>query len=122
MPENTDALWDLALAQEKNNKLDAAIKTYDQLLRFQPRFETGYYNRGRLKLLLKDYDGAIKDFQRTLQIETRFVDAYNEIAIAHIQQGLYDEALEDLQTAAKVNTTNKIVNSNLAKLQAHMKK
>ena len=118
LPENTDALWDLALAQEKNGKLDAAIKTYDQLLKFKSEFETGYYNRGRLKLLQKDFDGAIKDFRRTLQIESRFVDAYNEIAIAHFQQGMYDATLEDLQTAAKVNTTNEIINSNLAKLQA----
>ena len=72
----------------------------------------------RLKLLQKDFDGAIKDFRRTLQIESRFVDAYNEIAIAHFQQGMYDATLEDLQTAAKVNTTNEIINSNLAKLQA----
>ncbi len=117
LPENTDALWNLALAQEKNGKLDAAIKTYDQLLKFKTEFETGYYNRGRLKLLKKDFDSAIKDFQRALQIETRFVDAYNEIAIAHFQQGMYDEALEDLQTAAKVNTTNEVVKSNLTKLQ-----
>ena len=122
LPENTDVLWDLALAQEKNNKLDAAIKTYDQLLKFQPRFETGYYNRGRLKILLNDFDGAIKDFNRALQIETRFVDAYNEIAIAHIKQGLYDNALEDLETAAKVNTTNEVVKANLARLKAYMRK
>lgn len=122
LPYNTDALWDLALAQEKNNKLDAAIKTYDTLLQFKPNFETGYYNRGRLKLLSNDFDGAIKDFKRTLQIENRFVDAYNEIAIAHLKQGMYDAALEDLTTAAKVNTTNAIINSNLAKLQAYMNK
>lgn len=121
-PESTDALWDLALAQEKNGKLDAALKTYDQLLKYDRDFETGYYNRGRIKLLKNDFDGAIKDFTRTLQIEDRFVDAHNEIAIAHFKQKLYEEALNDLQTAAKVNTTNKIVNSNLAKLQACVKK
>jgi len=117
-PESTDALWDLALAQEKNGKLDAALKTYDQLLKFRPNFETGYYNRGRIKLLQNDFDGAVKDFKRALQIETRFVDALNEIAVAHFKQGLYDDALNDLQEAAKMNTTNEIVKANLAKLQA----
>ena len=118
MPDSTDALWDLALAQEKNGKIDAALQTYDKLLRYSPNFETGYYNRGRLKLMKNDFDGAVKDFKRALQIETRFVDAQNEIAIAHFKQGLYEEALNDLQVAAQINTTNDIVNSNLAKLQA----
>ena len=117
-PDSVDALWDLALAQEKNGKLDAALKTYDQLLKYNPNFETGYYNRGRLKLLQNNFDGAIKDFNRALQIETRFVDALNEIAIAHFKQKLYEEALKDLQAAAKMNTTNEIVKANLAKLQA----
>ena len=117
-PYSADALWDLALAQEKNGKLDAALKTYDNLLRFDPNFETGFYNRGRLKLLHNDFEGAIQDFKRTLQIETRFVDAQNEIALAHFKQGLYEDALNDLQVAMKINTTNDIVKSNLDKLQA----
>ena len=117
-PDSVDALWDLALAQEKNGKLDAALKTYDTILKYSPNFEVSYYNRGRLKLLKNDFDGAVKDFKRALQIETCFVDAQNEIAVAHFKQKLYEEALKDLEVAAKINTTNKIVNSNLAKLQA----
>ncbi|MBR5912851.1 MAG: glucosaminidase domain-containing protein [Selenomonadaceae bacterium] len=122
LPYNADALWDLALAQEKNGKLDAAIATYDRLLQFKEGFETGYYNRGRLKLMKNDFDGAIKDFKRTLQIENRFADAQNEIAVAHFKMGLYDEALKDLEIATKINTTNNIVNSNYAKLKAYLGK
>ncbi|MBQ6976188.1 MAG: tetratricopeptide repeat protein [Selenomonadaceae bacterium] len=118
LPEEPDALWDLALAQEKNGKVDAALATYDKILKFRPNFEIGYYNRGRLKLAKKDFDGAIKDFKRALQIETRFVAAQNEIAIAHFRQGLYNEAWQDLQEAVKINTTNEIINSNYAKFQA----
>lgn len=122
LPYNADALWDLALAQEKNGKLDAAIATYDRLLQFKEGFETGYYNRGRLKLMKNDFDGAIKDFKRTLQIENRFADAQNEIAVAHFKMGLYDEALKDLETATQINTTNNIINSNYAKLKAYLGK
>ena len=118
LPEDPDALWDLAIAQEKNGKVDAALATYDKILKFSPNFEIGYYNRGRLKLAKNDFDNAIKDVKRALQIETRFVDAQNEIAIAHFKQGMYNEAWQDLQEAVKINTTNKIVNSNYAKFQA----
>ena len=118
LPDEPDALWNLALAQEKNGKFDAAMSNYDRLLKFKPNFEMGYYNRGRLKLMKNDFDGAIKDLKRALQIETRLVAAQNEIAIAHFKQGLYNDAWQDLQTAVKINTTNEIVNSNYAKFQA----
>ncbi|MBQ7477236.1 MAG: tetratricopeptide repeat protein [Selenomonadaceae bacterium] len=117
LPYEPNALWNLAITQEKNSKIDEAIATYDRLLRINPNFETGFYNRGRLKMELNDFDGAIKDFKRALQIETRFVDAQNEIAIAHFRQGMYNEAWEDLQTAVKINTTNTIVNANYARMK-----
>ena len=46
--ELKEALFDLALAQEKINKLDDAIKTYDTLLAIDEKFVDGWYNRGRL--------------------------------------------------------------------------
>ena len=121
-PNDTDALWDLALAQEKNGKFDAAIATYDKILQLTPDFKNGYYNRGLLKLMKNDFDGAIKDFQATNPKESRFVEAQNEIAVAHFRQGMYDEALKDLEVAVKINTTNEIVNSNYAKLKAYLGK
>ena len=117
LPYEPNALWNLAITQEKISKINEALATYDKLLRISPNLEAGYYNRGRLKMQLNDFDGAIKDFKRTLQIETRFVDAQNEIAIAHFKQGMYDEALEDLEVAKKINTTNAIVNANYDKLK-----
>ena len=117
LPYEPNALWNLAITQEKNSKINEALATYDKLLRISPNLEAGYYNRGRLKMALNDFDGAIKDFKRTLQIETRFVDAQNEIAIAHFKQGMYNEALEDLEVAKKINTTNAIVNANYDKLK-----
>lgn len=120
-PNNPDALWDLALAQTKNGKSAEAIQTYDRILKITPKFETAYYNRGLLKLGRNDYNGAIADFKRALEVESRFVDAQNEIAIAHFRQGMYEEAWQDIQVAAKINTTNSIVNSNYAKMKACVK-
>lgn len=121
-PELPEALYNLALTQEKLQLTNAAIKTYDKYLELQPESEMGYYNRGRLKLAQKNYDAAIKDFQRTLEIESRFADAQNEIAIAHFRQKKYEDALKDIRTAAKINTTNKVINANLEKLEACVKK
>ena len=121
-PELSEALFNLALTQEKLQLTDAAIETYDKFLELNPDNSYAYYNRGRLELAQKKYNTAIADFQSALDIEGRFADAQNEIAIAHFRQKKYEEALQDIRTAAKINTTNKVINENLERLEACVKK
>ncbi len=117
------AAWlNLALTYEKLNQIDEAISAYDEFLKLDPKSELGHYNRGHLKLSQNKFDEAIEDFHRTLEIEDRFVDAHNEIAIAYFRQQKYLEALKEIQFAAKVNTTNKVINANKEKLEACVKK
>ncbi len=121
-PDLSEAVFNLALAQEKLNRPQDAIETYNKYLALQPKSELGYYNRGNLYLKLKNYNQAIKDFRRTLEIEDRFVDAHNQIALAYFQQKKYDDALKEIRRAAEVNTTNKIILENKAALEACIKK
>ena len=121
-PELSEALFNLALTQERLQLTTAAIETYDKFLALNPENSYAYYNRGRMKLAQKNYNDAIKDFRSALDIEGRFADAQNEIAIAHFRQKKYEEALQDIRTAAEINTTNSTVNTNLAKLEACVKK
>ena len=121
-PELSEAVFNLALTQEKLNRYKDALKTYDRYLQLQPNSELGYYNRGNICLQQKKYKDAIQDFRRTLEIEDRFVDAHNQIALAFFKQKKYRDALTEIRRAAEVNTTNKIVNENKAALEACIKK
>ena len=121
-PELSEAIFNLALTQEKLNRPKDAIKTYDKYLKLQPKSKLGYYNRGNVYLNQKKYKEAIKDFRRSLEIEDRFVDAHNQIALAYFRQKKYQDALKEIRHAAEVNTTNKIVNENKAALEACIKK
>ena len=121
-PELSEALFNLALAQEKLNRPKEALVTYDKYLKLQPNSELGYYNRGNLYLQQKKYKEAIKDFRHTLEIEDRFVDAHNQIALAYFRQKKYKEAWQEIKIAATVNTTNKIVNENKSALESCIKK
>lgn len=121
-PDLSEALFDLALAQEKLNRPNDALRTYDEYLKVKPMSGTAYYNRGNIYLNQKKYKEAIEDFRRTLEIEGRFVDAHNQIALAYFRQKKYADALNEIRTAAVVNTTNKIVNQNKAALEACVKK
>ncbi len=113
-----EAWFNLALTYEKLNQVDNAISAYDEYLKLEPKSEVAHYNRGHLKLSQGKFDEAIEDFRRTLAIEDRFVDAHNEIAIAYFKQKNYLEALQEIRTAAEINTTNKIISANKAKLEA----
>ena len=120
-PELKEALFDLALTQEKLNKNDDAIKTYDELLKIDEKFPSAWFNRGRLKLAKNDFKGAIKDFESSLAIETINAEAYNDIAIAYFKQKKYEEAWKYIQRAAEQNTTNPIVKENYEKFAACVK-
>jgi len=119
--ELKEALFDLALAQEKIKKFDDAIKTYDELLSIDDKFVYGWYNRGRLKLAKDDFKGAIKDFETALTIETIGPDAYNNIAVAYFKQKKYEDAWKNIQKAAEQSSTNPVVKENYEKFVACVK-
>lgn len=119
--ELKEALFDLALAQEKMKKFDDAIKTYDELLTIDEKFVYGWYNRGRLKLAKDDFKGAIKDFETALTIETIGPDAYNNIAVAYFKQKKYEDAWKNIQKAAEQSSSNPVVKENYEKFAACVK-
>ena len=120
-PDLSEAIFNLALTQEKMNLPKDALSTYNKYLQLQPNSELGYYNRGNLYLKQKKYKDAIADFRHVLEIEDRFVDAHNQIALIYFKQKKYDDALKEIRHAAEVNTTNKIVNENKVALEACIK-
>ena len=120
-PELKEALFNLALAQEKLRKPDDAIKTYDKLLSIDDKFGDAWHNRGCLKLDKDDFNGAVKDFESALAIETINSDAYNDIAVAYFRRKKYDDAWNFMQKAAAQSSTNPVVQENYAKFAACVK-
>lgn len=120
-PELKEALFDLALTQEKLRKPDDAIKTYNKLLAIDENFVDAWHNRGRLKLAKDDFDAAISDFESALAIETINADAYNDIAVAYFRRKKYDDAWNFMQKAAAQSSTNPVVQENYAKFAACVK-
>ena len=120
-PELKEALFDLALAEEKLSNIDDAIETYDDLLAIDNKFPAAWFNRGRLKLAKNDFEGAISDFKSSLAIETINSEAYNNIAIACLKQKKYEDAWQYMQKAAEQSSTNPIVKENYEKFAACVK-
>ena len=120
-PELKEALFDLAIVQEKNSDFDAALKTYDKILAVDEKFVDAWHNRARLKLADKKYKDAIKDYEAALEIETINPDAYNDIAIAYFRQKKYEDAWKYIQLAAAQSSTNPVVQENYKNFAACVK-
>ncbi len=120
-PDSAEALFDLAITQEKLGKNKEAMKTYDRLLKADPGFYRGYYNRGMLRMQLQDYKAAIKDFEKNLELVPQAANACNEIGVAHMRMKKYDAAWQDFYRASRINDTNEHVLKNLASVYGCIK-
>ena len=97
------------------------MKTYDRLLKADPGFYRGYYNRGMLRMQLQDYKAAIKDFEKNLELVPQAANACNEIGVAHMRMKKYDAAWQDFYRASRINDTNEHVLKNLASVYGCIK-
>ena len=96
---SADALFDLALAEEKTGSAAKAQKTYARLVKDAPRDEGARYNRARLLLAAKEYGAAIKELSAMPKDSS---DAQNALAAAYIGKRDYKRAWNALARAAEL--------------------
>jgi len=80
-----------------------AIQYQDQALKIMPNYAKAYFDRGRTKLILRDYAGAIEDYNQVVKINPDNFGAYCNRGAA--KSGMQDFAgsLEDLSQAIRLN-------------------
>jgi tetratricopeptide (TPR) repeat protein len=62
-----------------------------------------FYNRGIIRLKLRDWQGAIDDFSQTIQINPQNWDIYYHRGLAHYWRKDYNRAVEDYTKAIQLN-------------------
>ena len=99
----------------RNDRYDAAIASYSEYLKIQPRGETAWYNRGlayRLKAELAmsrpDFDRAEADFSQAIKLNPKNADYWSErgvvrIWLAEIDTAKRPQAITDFTEAIKLN-------------------
>ena len=97
LPENRGMLFNLALAQENVKDYESAEKSYADLLRSHPGFDSGYLGRARLRLAKADTVAAMEDIDKALSLNKNAVNGYllrADIAIHRNKD--YEKALKDI--------------------------
>lgn len=59
-----------------NTDYDLIVADYEKVLKLQPGFIFGWYNRAHLLLVQKRYKEAMTDLDKAIELEPEFAEAY----------------------------------------------
>src|SRR5207248_4349415 len=79
-----------------------AVRAYDIAATHNPEFYGTYFNRGLVKVRLRDAAGAEADFDRAIAARPDWADAHLNRAVARERGKRYALALEDLARALEL--------------------
>jgi peptidoglycan/xylan/chitin deacetylase (PgdA/CDA1 family)/Tfp pilus assembly protein PilF len=98
-------LLNLALIQQKQNKIDLAIENYQKILT-KKQHPGAHFGLGYCHYQKNNLDQATKSFQKAIAINPRYVDAYINLGAISEQQQQYQQAALYLRQALKIHPTS----------------
>ncbi len=91
-PNFFDAIYKRASIKVEINDLEEADKDYTLATKLKPRTFKIYYNRGRTRILLKNYNGAYNDLKHAIRLKDDHADSYYYLSQVCERLGENDEA------------------------------
>lgn len=99
---NIEALYLLAVSQEKNNDYKNAIKTYKKLI-VKQKNHNFYDNLGKIYLKLNEFKVARKYFLDSLKINSKNANTHNTLGIAFAMDNMENLAVKHFLKASEIN-------------------
>ncbi len=96
-------LLDSGMSRLRFGDLDNAIRAFDALVEYCPRYAEGYNQRAFARYLQQDYATALTDLDRALELSPRHVGALSGRALSLIGLGADRAALDALEAALALN-------------------
>ena len=81
---------------------DVVKNDLDHVIQLAPDFVYGYYNRGNVSSLLKDYRAALADYDKAIELSPDFAEAYFNRGLTHIFLGNNKQGIADLSKAGEL--------------------
>ena len=105
-PQNTNALYALAMYYQDLNQMDKAEELYKQILDINANQKDAWHNRGYIELFTYgDYPEAIEYFTHAIQCDSTFAEAWVNRGCAYELSGDKQHALEDFRNALELDHT-----------------
>ncbi len=81
----------------KQGQYAKAAQEFEQLVKADPKYESGYRVLGDSYLKLRQYDKAAKAFHEAAQLDSSNFSSFLGAAVAEFNQGRYQDAIDTLQ-------------------------
>lgn len=90
----------------QQNRLDAAVQEYGEVIRLNPNLAEGYYNLGLALHKQEQYEAAITAYRQALVVEPTMANAQYNLGLALYQQGYNEEAIAAYQQSINLDSNN----------------
>ena len=81
---------------------DIVKNDLDHVIRLAPDFVYGYYNRGNILSMLKDYRAALVDYDKAIELNLDFALVFFNRLLTHIFLGNNRQGISDLSKAGEL--------------------
>ncbi len=105
----------MAMALEKEGRIDEARRQYDEAIRYDPS-ATSYYYVGVFLAKHGFLDEALKHFARSLELYPDQARAHHNMGLILLEQGNLDEAHEHLAEAIRLDPNFALAHTNMGRL------
>ena len=105
-PQNTNALYALAMFYQELNQMDKAEELYKQILDINANHKEAWHNRGYIQLFTYgDYEEAVDYLTHAIQCDSTFAEAWVNRGCAYELMGNKKQALDDFHHALDLDHT-----------------
>ena len=116
---NTVLRMQLAKIHAEHANVPAAIRTYQAVIRLNPKFVDGYDQLGRFYMELNSLHRAIPLFHKVLELKPDAVEAHVRLGWLYSQQDSDEKAISHLQKAIEKMPEHSLAYHGLAEIYAH---
>jgi Tfp pilus assembly protein PilF len=93
----------LAFAFSLQGKNEEALYHFSEVIRINPHFPEGYYNRATTYGEMGRYALAMEDFQKAIALKPDYVDAHYNMGTVYAKTGRYHDAIKKYDEALRIN-------------------
>ena len=98
-----EAIFNLAIKNHLENKIDIAQNLYEKVLKIYPNHSRALNNLGILSYNLNNNDQAIEYFQKAIEVNPLEADAYNNLGTIFKNLNKTEKAIECFKKAVEIN-------------------
>ncbi len=119
---NVDAWVLLGMIYGKLGDFSEAEKSFEQIIRIQPKLAEGYFNLGKCQEFLNKWEEAEENYSKATQINPTFAQAFNNLGSIKVSVSKVHEAEECFLKAIAIQPNYPMAYRNLALLYQQQKR